>query len=180
MADLGKWLIEPMAVLVCAVITDPLSKQMRTLSHAAKAPSRGSSANRLRPVISIGLIAGALCPPALFAAPLLRCQVDQGGTTTLVEARPGGDPYRAEAIDINGHFRFKAVAIGDAQRVEYINLYVYGQTSRQPVLLHQVKYLAPLINPGEAPTALTGINYVYLPKLERQLQYSCTLQEKTP
>ena len=95
----------------------------------------------------------------------------------MLDFIPTGDPYSVEAIDINGRFRFKAVVIGDAQHIEYIKLYVYSQTRRQPVLLHQAKYLAPVATPGSAPSALTGINYLYSPQLERELQYGCALLE---
>jgi hypothetical protein len=108
------------------------------------------------------------------AAPLLRCQIDQGGTVQLIEATPVADPYTVKAVDINGRFRFKAVMIGAGNQVDYIKLYVYSQLRRQPVLLQEAKYLRP------APSAsLTGIQYLYSTQLERELQYSCALLEQT-
>ena len=167
-------------MLICALTSSLVSKQMIKISPPSEARPCAPSVNGLRVLFAIGLIAGGLCPTALFASPLLRCQIDQGGSIQTLDFIPAGDPYSVKAIDINGRFRFKAVVIGDAQHVEYINLYVYSQTRRQPVLLHQAKYQAPVTIPGAAPSALTGVNYVYAPELERELQYGCALLEKTP
>lgn len=153
---------------------------MIKISHAPDVRLCAPSAQSWRALLAIGLIAGGLLPTTLFASPLLRCHIDQGGSTQVLDVSPVGDPYSVKAIDINGRFRFKAVVIGDARHVEYINLYVYSQTRRQPVLLHQAKYLAPVATPSAAPAALTGVNYVYSPQLERELQYGCALLEKTP
>lgn len=93
---------------------------------------------------------------------------------------PVADPYSVKAIDINDRFRFKAVVIGDALRVEYIKIYVYAHTERQPMLLQQTSYLAPAPGPDTQPVALTGLNSVYSPGLERELQYGCALLEIVP
>jgi hypothetical protein len=153
---------------------------MIKMPHPPAAHSCSSPAGGLRTRIAIGLIAGGLLPTALFASPLLRCQIDQGGVSQVLDVIPVDDPYSVKAIDINGRFRFKAVVIGDAQHVEYISLYVYNQTRRQPVLLHQAKYPAPQRSEDTVPYSLTGVNYVYSPRLERELRYGCALLEKTP
>ncbi len=130
------------------------------------------------------MLMGAAGLTPVAAAPLLRCQIDQGGTTRMLEFAPVSDPYSVRAIDINGRFRFKAVVIGDARGVEYIKLYTYSQTRRQPVLLHVAKYMAPVALPVSVPeppfAALTGHQYLYSPQLERELQYGCALIEVAP
>ena len=125
--------------------------------------------------LSLGILASALIPATTCAAPLLRCQIDQGGSTQMLEFAPVSDPYPVKAIDINGRFRFKVVMVGDERHIDYIKLYTYSHARRQPVLLHEAKYMAPVAGP--APAALTGLNYVYSPQLERELQYQCSLQE---
>lgn len=124
------------------------------------------------------LMGAGLMPAA--AAPLLRCQIDQGGATLMLEFAPVSDPYSVRAIDINGRFRFKAVVIGDARHIEYIKLYTYSQTRRQPVLLHVAKYMAPVALPQASFGALTGRQYLYSPELEREMQYGCALIEVAP
>ena len=114
------------------------------------------------------------------AAPRLRGQVDQGGVTRVLEFQPVADPYGVEAIPINDRFGFKAVLVGDARRVAYVKIYVYARALRQPVLLHLVKYLDPVAQPDPAASALTGLNFVYSPPLEQELQYGCALAEIAP
>lgn len=138
------------------------------------------SIRRLPSARAAVLLAALLAPAALLAAPVLRCQIEQGGNSRQLDFTPVDDPYTVKAVDINGRFRFKAVMVGDAGRVAYIKLYVYSQTRRQPVLLHVAKYMAPLAVADAAPAALTGINYVYSNQLERELQYGCALLEQTP
>ena len=93
---------------------------------------------------------------------------------------PVAAPYGVVPVEVNGRFRFKAVVIGDAQHIEYVKLYVYSKTKRQPVLLHEASYLAPVASQDTRPAALTGINYIYSPQLERELKYGCAILETTP
>ena len=134
----------------------------------------------LRVVLSTGFLIAGLVPTASMATPILRCKIDQGGNTQVLELAPVNDPYTVKAIDINGRFRFKAVVVGDARQVEYIKLYTYDNPKRQPVLLHEAKYMAPVAQHSPLPAALTGVNYVYSSRLERELQYECALLEAMP
>lgn len=150
-------------------------------------PMPGYSIRRCLPSRSRALIAACICAlaattfsGALLASPVLRCQFSQSGSSRVVDFSPVKDPYGVEAIDINGNFRFKAVVIGDDHQVEYIKLYTYYVSRRQPVLLHEAKYLAPVIQAGTSSTALTGLNSLYSPRLERELQYGCALLEAAP
>jgi hypothetical protein len=111
------------------------------------------------------------------AAPRLYCHIEQGGTSRDLEFGASGNPYTAPSIAINNRFRFKAVMIGEGQQVEYIKLYTYYQTKRQPMLLHEAKYLAPQVQAGVDPAGLTGIVYLYSPLLGREIVYGCALRE---
>lgn len=126
------------------------------------------------------LVASCLLPAILQAAPLLRCQIEQGAVTKVLDTAPVDDPYSVAAVDINGRFRFKAVVMGDAQHVDYVKLYVYATTKRQPRLLHQANFREPATSREAQPMMLTGVNYVYSPQLEREIKYSCTLLENPP
>ena len=130
------------------------------------------------------LLVGALTlwalPIAPAAAPRLRCEVDQGGKTQTIEVAPVSDPYGVQGIDINGRFRFKAVLVGAADRVDYVALYTWYLGDGRPVLLHEAKYQAPAARPDPPPAALTGRQYLYAPGLERELQYGCALAEVAP
>lgn len=123
----------------------------------------------------VALALALIACSAAHAAPLLRCEVTYAGTTHLVQAAPVADPYTVPSVDIGGRFRFKAVMLGTPQRIDAINLYAYVDTKRQPVLIHQAKYLPPF-RKSVNPYPLTGHNSLYASNLERELQYSCTLQ----
>lgn len=124
-------------------------------------------------------LAGLFMHHAVFAAPLLRCQVAYAGTTHVIEATPVADPYPVPSVDIGGRFRFKAVMVGSATRVERILLYAYLDTSRQPILLQQAKYLPPF-KVSAKPYRLTGEQHLYGGPVERELIYNCTLQGVAP
>lgn len=139
--------------------------------------STATRAHYLRPSYFLlgGLLWTALAAPA-HAAPLLRCHVSYAGSTQIVEARPGADPYTVEAVDIGGRFKFKAVVIGRPQAIDYIKLYAYFQTRRADIPVHQATYLPPFAITAKE-TALTPQNSIYAGDVERELQYRCTLQE---
>jgi len=134
--------------------------------------------HRLNSFAAIGL-ASFFIPHAVLAAPLLRCDVAYAGTTHVIETAPVADPYRVPSVDIGGRFRFKAVMVGSAERIDRILLYAYLDTSSQPILIQQVKYLAPF-KASAKPYPLTGEQHLYAGPVERELIYSCSLKGIAP
>ena len=122
------------------------------------------------------LIAGGLFSAGAHALPLLHCEVTYAGSTHTVEARTVTDPYPVSSVDIAGRFRFKAVMVGQGAQIDYIKLYTYVETPRQPMLIHQATYHPPFTVPS-APHGLTGEQRVYGGPKERELIYRCALQE---
>jgi len=132
----------------------------------------------------IGKVLGPMLLASLFcasagAAPLLHCEVTYAGNTHTLEASTGGDPYATESIDIDGRFRFKAVVLGTAQKIDVIKLYAYYETRKQPVMIEEVKFAPPFAT-SDSPYALTGLHSLYAPPLGRELQYGCALREVQP
>ena len=124
----------------------------------------------------------------LFAQPVLQCEISYAGTTHILKATIHNDPdsdansdtgnaYINEAMDIGDRFRFKAIMLGTKEHLETIKLYAYYETRRQPVLLQEVRYVAPFAL-STTPYGLTGLNYLYSPPLGRELQYGCALLEE--
>ena len=114
------------------------------------------------------------------ASPLLRCEITHGGETYIAEFLPNPDPYTVEAKDINGQFRFKAVVLGNEELIESIRIYTYYREYHQVVLLHEARYTPPFNRNEASPAPLTGVNYLYSPSVEQELQYSCGLVETSP
>lgn len=115
-------------------------------------------------------------PPTATATadPAVLCAVSYGGTVHTIAVAPDTDPYTAEAVGIDERFRFKAVVRGQAPRIEMVKVYVYLETPRQPVLLHEARYLPPFSR-APLPGGFTGEHTVIAPPLERQLHYACKL-----
>jgi len=114
------------------------------------------------------------------AAPVLRCQFEVNANIIQHEFTPVADPYTAESIDLDGRFRFKAVMLADSQRVSLINLYVFYQTRRQPMIMQHTKFVEPVAQREPPPHALTGQVALYSPFLGKELKYACALLEVAP
>jgi hypothetical protein len=121
----------------------------------------------------------ALCLFAtqVWASPQLQCEFELNGHSETHVFKPVTDPYLAESIDIGGRFRFKAVVLASANQVDLINLYVYYQTRRQPMILQHAKFNKPTLQPSSQANSLTGRIAVYSPFLGKELVYDCSLIE---
>ncbi|WP_255033702.1 hypothetical protein [Rhodoferax sp. TH121] len=120
--------------------------------------------------------ATAFALTAAHGTPTLRCQLTYAGSTQTLDATPVRNPYPVASVDVGGRFRFKVVAVGEGTQLEYIKLYAYLDTRRQPVLVQQATYLPPFVN----TSSLTGKQFVYAGEVERELQYECGLQGVAP
>ena len=129
---------------------------------------------------TLSIVIATFMPLVATAAPTLRCSIEQGGASHVLDFVPTSNPYESKGVNIGRHFRFKAVVIGSSREIDYIKLYTYYLTERQPILLHEAKYLAPLISPHESSQSLTGDVTLYSPNLGREVQYSCSLISLAP
>ena len=120
---------------------------------------------------------GLLLSFGAHASPVLRCNFVVNAESYQHAFEPVSNPYTVSSVDLGGRFRFKAVVLGDAQKVDVINLYVSYQTQRQPMLMQHLKFVAPVAQTHPAPDALTGRVALYSPFLGKELQYSCALHE---
>jgi hypothetical protein len=114
------------------------------------------------------------------ASPVLRCNFEVNAERYQHAFAPVSDPYTVQSVDLGGRFRFKAVVLGNAQRVDLINLYVSYQTERQPMLMQHLKFVTPVAQTQPTADALTGRVALYSPFLGKELQYSCALHEVQP
>lgn len=163
----------PTTILHSAIVKSPAARAVR-----AKPVPRWRAVPAVPAAGRLWLACAALLSvvPALHAAPLLRCVMTYAGSTQTLETAPVADPYRVQSVDVGGRFHFKAVMVGNADKVDYIKLYAYLDTRRQPVLVQQATYLPPF----PAGAALTGKQFVYAGPVERELQYQCVLQGVAP
>ena len=114
------------------------------------------------------------------ATPVLQCQIVQSGKIFDVESGLTQDPYLAPLHDINGRFLFKMVVVGSAQSIDYVKIYAYDNSGRQPVLVQYGRYVQPIVSGVSPVVPFTGIQTVYSAWLEREMQYQCTLLRSAP
>jgi len=128
---------------------------------------------------SLALMAGVVLGATAWATPLLRCEVTYAGSAHVLEATPVTDPYPVPAVDIGGRFWFKPVMVGQGGTVDYVKLYAYLDTRKQPLLIQEAIYQPPFQS-SATPYPLTGTQHLYAGPVERELIYSCTLQGVQP
>jgi len=134
-------------------------------------------------MLTLALLA---CPLAALAAPQLQCSFDVNSETHHKTFGVVNDPYTTPAVPIGNRFRFKAILLaagpeaGGAANLESINLYVYYNTRRQPMVMQHTRFLQPVAQTTPKPDALTGRVSLYSPLLGKELQYQCALAEVAP
>jgi hypothetical protein len=139
-----------------------------------------------------------LLPCAAQASAQLLCTFEVNSETHHTVHRLATDPYTVAAVPIGNRFRFKAIVLGAAPNpepgtgtaqaptatppvaIESVNIYVYYNTRRQPMVMQHTQYLQPVAQRQPAPDALTGRVALYSPLLGKELQYHCALAEVAP
>ena len=102
------------------------------------------------------------------------CHVNYGGTTQQVEALPVTSPYRVAPVAIGSYFLFRIVFQKEPAELANVKLYTYADRDSGPVIIHQASYIYPLVN--AAVNGFSGLNYVYEPVRDGELQYWCEIK----
>jgi len=119
------------------------------------------------------LFAGLLLALPASAASVL-CHVTYGGTTQTLSAQPSAAPYAEPATQIGSFFRFRIVVRDEPVELASIKLYTYADLDSGPGLIHQASHAYPPVN---LPAyGFSGLNYVYEPLRDGELQYWCEFQ----
>ena len=158
-------------------------------------------AHKLRPAPYPGDLAVKHCPRRLFATIAfllmwlgmvsaqagteLQCTFEVNSETHYRTFNPATDPYTVAAVPVGNRFRVKAIVLAAAPGqantpIESVNMYVYYNTRRQPMIMQHLQFLQPVALRNPAPDALTGRVSLYSPLLGKELQYRCALVEVSP
>ena len=145
------------------------------------------------PTVCVAALWLALLPRVAQASAQLQCTFEVNSEIHHTVHGVATDPYTVASVPIGNRFRFKAVVLGAAQdkdsgaappmsasAVEIVNIYVYYNTRRQPMVMQHLQYLRPVALRDPAPDALTGRVALYSPLLGKELQYQCALAEVAP
>ena len=119
------------------------------------------------------LLALLLAPPAL--ATKVRCHLSYGGETRVVEAAPTSDPYTVAPVAFGSYFLFRIVFRDQPADLAGIKLTTYADRDEGPVVIHQVVH--PYPPPAAEGGGFTGLNFVYEPVRDGELQYWCEMKE---
>ena len=130
--------------------------------------------NRAR-LVAGGLLAAILCATA--QAQTVACHLNYGGETQTVEGRPSPNPYTVAPVAIGSYFLFRIVFRREPAELAGIKLYTYANRDAGPALIHQASYGYPLANAPSKGTGFSGLNFVYEPVRDGELQYWCELKD---
>lgn len=124
-----------------------------------------------RPNASPLLLCLILVVPA--HAETVSCHVTYGGETRLLDARPVTSSYAVPVQAIGSYFLFRIVFQKEPHDLAAVKLYVLAARDSGPVPIHQATYPYPPPLAERSPYGFTGLNHVYEPLRDGELQYWC-------
>lgn len=124
-------------------------------------------------IFAAALLALLLTPPAHAAK--VRCHLTYGGETRIVEAAPTRDPYTVAPVSFGSYFLFRIVFREQPADLAGIKLTTFADRDEGPVVIHQATYHFP--PPLAAAGGFTGLNVIYEPVRDGELQYWCEMKE---
>ena len=129
----------------------------------------------LGPLTALVLAASPAWANTVAALPTLRCQLESDNTPLTLDTKPTQAPYTVEPVTLNDRFRFKAVVVADAtgQAIDHVKLYTQEVDDAGRRVLHQVSYTREMVAASMRQPTLTGVQWVYAHRLERQFQFEC-------
>ncbi len=106
-------------------------------------------------------LVAAFFPFVAQASPMLRCHFEVNAEHFEHSFQPVSDPYTVTSVNLADRFRFKAVVLGDDTRVDLINLYVFYQTQRQPMILQHAVCSSTHSSRARSPCADWACGFVF-------------------
>lgn len=116
----------------------------------------------------------AVAAPA--SRPQVRCHVDYGGEVRRIEAAAAPDVAAGRSVapvEIGSYFRFRVLPGPDGRGGWRVRIATYADRDDGPVPIHEATHALP---PRQAPTrphGFTGLQKVYEPVRDGELQYWC-------
>ena len=119
------------------------------------------------------VLLAALAFPAQAAS--VACHVTYGGETRVISAGATSDPYSGAPVSLGSYFLFRIVFRQEPADLAGIKLTTYADREDGPVVIHQAAY--PYPPSAAAVNGFTGLNLVYEPVRDGELQYWCELKD---
>ena len=121
------------------------------------------------------LLATTLLLALSVRAETLLCHLTYGGETRTLRARPVSSPYTVPVQAIGSYFLFRMVFQKEPRELAAIKLYVFTDRDSGPVPIVQATHPYPAPALKKARYGFTGLNSVYEPIRDGELQYWCEL-----
>ncbi|TLD45234.1 MAG: hypothetical protein FAZ92_02484 [Accumulibacter sp.] len=121
------------------------------------------------------LLAATLLCARPVAAETLLCHVSYGGETQILHAEPVASPYAVPVQAIGSYFLFRMVWQKEPADLAAIKLYVLAASDGGAVPIQQLTHLYPPPALSRPEYGFTGLNSVYEPVRDGELQYWCEL-----
>ena len=115
---------------------------------------------------------------ATSQAQTVACHLTYGGETRRIEATPSDSPYTGTPTAIGSFFLFRIVFMREPADLARINLYVHADLGEVPIPLQHASHPYPVRN--QPRHGFTGLQRIYEPKRESELQYWCEIREAAP
>ncbi len=126
------------------------------------------------------LLAAATLLLALPArAETVVCHLSYGGETRDVVAQPVPSPYSVPVEAIGSYFLFRMTFQKKPADLAAIKIYVFANRDGGPLPIHQATHAYPPLAGTAAPYGFTGLNRVYEPTRDGELEYWCALSPTT-
>jgi hypothetical protein len=108
------------------------------------------------------------------AEPRVVCHVTYGGETVDHVSAPVASPYGVAPVAVGSFFLFRSVLQTQPRGLAAFKVYTYADRDDVPVLIHQqsVAWPPPPSRAGQ-PGGFTGVQWVYEPARDGELQYWC-------
>lgn len=120
----------------------------------------------------------AVTAPRMGWAEQVDCHYTYGGETRVLTALRMASPYGVGTIAVGSYFRLRVVFQASPADLAAIRIYTYADGDDGPVPIHQATYPYPPSLSPAAPYGFTGLQRVYEPMRDGELQYWCTLSGK--
>ena len=121
----------------------------------------------------VAAIIGA-APPMPVHAASVACHATYGGETRTISAAATTRPLAIAPVSIGSYFMFRIVFRQEPADLATIKLTTYADRDEGPTIIHQATYAYP---PAPAVVhGFTGLNFVYEPVRDGELQYWCELK----
>ncbi|RTL54352.1 MAG: hypothetical protein EKK46_08240 [Rhodocyclaceae bacterium] len=121
------------------------------------------------------LLWALLCHAAAASAEAVECHIRYGGEEKVLLAEPVSSPYAVPAVQVGSYFRLRVVNQSSPADLSSIKVYTYADRDDAPVLIHQASYAYATARLAGGPLGFTGMQRVYEPVRDGELEYWCRL-----